>query len=262
MKFCGFSFNSDFVPIHRDKLNNEYKWWPSDTKENYDPVNNAYGPEDITYKLNSNGFRCDEFDIPCKNGILFLGCSFTKGIGLPLEHTWAYILLDLIKKETNQDIPFWNLSFGGSGLDFQTRVYYHYGLKLKPKLVFAYLPVYRRELYNDSDAYPSFCLPNSNKFNFNKFPYLIDNRIITYETEKNMCFLDCMLKLNDTVMIWNSYDKNYYDSSSHIQLKHNYQLLNDNKARDKKHAGYATNLTFAKTIFENYKDIIIDKLKD
>ena len=40
-------------------------------------------PEAITYKFNSEGFRCEEFDdSPC---LVALGCSFTFGNALPVD---------------------------------------------------------------------------------------------------------------------------------------------------------------------------------
>jgi len=237
-------------------------WYPSDSKENYDPKNNSYGINDITYKINENGFRSDSFDIVSEKRIIFLGCSMTAGIGLPLEHTWPYILLQYIKQDTGYDIPYWNLSQPGGGLDILVRHYYHYGIKLKPQLVFGFFPDYRRELYSYNYGRTILHMANSKEFNFNKMIYMADKRIITYETEKNMCFLDCMLKLNNTEMIWSTWANGYYNVYDKIGLRHTHILRNDNKARDKLHPGHACNIIFAKKIYEDYKDVILAKLKD
>ncbi len=51
----------------------------------------------ITYKVNSHGYRMnkqlDEIDFD--NYIAFFGCSFTVGVGLPLEETYAYRIADI-----------------------------------------------------------------------------------------------------------------------------------------------------------------------
>lgn len=256
------AFNNDLLPTDSETFGQTLKWYPIDTKENYNPINNAYGPDDITYQLNDNGFRSDSFDLQSEKRILFLGCSITFGIGLPVEHSWAHILLNFIRQETGYNIPYWNLSFPGCGLDTLVRLYYHHGVKLNPQLVFGYFPSYRRELYVDNDNYISFFLPRSKDNNFKNIPYLVDERIILYETEKNMCFLDCMLKSTNSKMIWNEWDKTYYDTCDNIQLKHSHFVLPDLKARDKIHPGHRSNITFAKNVWEEYKTIILDTLKD
>lgn len=256
------AFDDTLIPGTPERFyGQELKWWHKDSQTDYDAENNAYGPNDISYKFNSNGFRSDEFDIESSKRILFMGCSFTFGVGLPLEHTWPHILLTLIKNNTGYNIPFWNLGAGGCGLDLQTRMYYHYGLKLKPQLVFAYFPDYRRELYVNDEVVLSLFLP-SGKNNFNSLPYMADQRIIKYETEKNLCFLDLMLKTNNTTMIYNTWAKNRFPIYEKIQLLHNVNMDFDNKARDKSHSGHVANINFAKEIWNNYKDIIIEKLKD
>ena len=185
------------------------------------------------------------------------------GVGLPLEHVWAYILLDLIKKETGHNIPYWNLGIEGGGLDVQTRMFYHYVSKLKPQLVFGYFPNYRRELYHLDSLYTTPHVPNGKHQNFNNFPYLADERIIKYETEKNLCFLDTILKLNNSIMIWNTWawgEAASYELYKKIQIKHNFNLEFDYKARDKMHSSYDAHIKFATEIFERYKDTIIKTL--
>lgn len=64
--------------------------------------------EDITYDINSLGYRSCEFDTdtPCN---VYLGCSHVLGEGLPLEDTFAY----LINKELD-DFPMYNLGARGA----------------------------------------------------------------------------------------------------------------------------------------------------
>jgi hypothetical protein len=263
MKIYGFC--DSLIPnMPITSYNKEFKWWPCDLKETYNPHNNTYGPDDIIYKFNSNGFRCDNFNIKSEKRIIFLGCSHTNGIGLPVEHTWPYILLSYIKQTTGYEIPYWNLAHGGSGLDTQTRLYYHYGLKLKPQLIFAYFPEYRREIYNNNDRWLTAFNSSHPENNFDNISYLIDPRVIHYETEKNMCFLDTMIKLTNSKMIHNHWSIGGHSDPiyDNFQIKHNINLDFDHKARDKIHAGFESHTKFAKTIFETYKDTIIETLKD
>ncbi len=82
------------------------EWLPSDTKERYQEnlINkkdelkkNNWLSTKIDYKFNDDGFRSDSF-FKKKGGIMFLGCSFTFGIGVPQEHTFAA----LVSKKFNQ----------------------------------------------------------------------------------------------------------------------------------------------------------------
>jgi hypothetical protein len=73
------------------------EWMPPDTEESFkqmiqDPVHNKYfkqhgwtQPNAITYRINQHGFRCDEFETTYKPCMIVLGCSYTMGIGLPVE---------------------------------------------------------------------------------------------------------------------------------------------------------------------------------
>lgn len=256
------SFDDNFLPnVDPEKFGKEFNWWGIDCEENYNPLNNRYSKDDIKYKLNSNGFRCDEFDITTNKKILFLGCSFTSGVGLPLNHTWAYNLLEKINKTTGHNIPFWSLALGGSSLDVQTRLYYHYGMKLKPDIVFGFLPGYRREVYRSTDNKTSMLYPHQQISNPNPlFDYLFDKRTILYETEKNMVLLDQMLKSTNTLMIYSTWGE-HYPIFDKIQLKHNIPLHVDNKSREKQHSGHEANLVFANKIYNQYENLILEKLK-
>jgi len=67
---------------------------------------------DIDYRINKQGFRCDHFSD--EEGILFLGCSFTFGVGLHEHQTWAY------KVAEHFGVKCWNLGIPGHGLDLHS----------------------------------------------------------------------------------------------------------------------------------------------
>jgi hypothetical protein len=97
-------------------------WLPSDTEENYrehcqrqeyTEYIKSQGwdqPGAITYRINSLGFRGDEFDFarPC---IVALGCSFSVGIGLPEHTVWPWLV------GTALNLPVVNLAWGGYSAD-------------------------------------------------------------------------------------------------------------------------------------------------
>ena len=114
-------------------------WMPTDTEENFnklmqDPVHRQFfqeqgwdKPGTITYKLNSEGFRCDDFDDqPC---MVALGCSYTVGIGLPLKDIWPTLVGNTL------GLKVVNLAWGGNAIDTCFRMADYWLPKLNVKLV-------------------------------------------------------------------------------------------------------------------------------
>lgn len=120
-------------------------WLPSDTEENFkklieDPKHLEYFQEQgwlepgaITYKINSHGFRSNEFD-PEKRSIVALGCSYTIGIGLPLTDIWPTMVGEALELEV------YNLAYGGVGADTCYRLAEYWVPLLKPELVVMLAP--------------------------------------------------------------------------------------------------------------------------
>ena len=130
----------------------ELNWHGTDTEELYQK-NLVKHPEKIaswsnrpiTYKFNSYGFRADEFDSD-HPGVVFLGCSHTLGIGLPVESTWAHIVSTSLKLRN------FNLSIGGTSNDTVFRMAQHWINQLQPDLViFLSGPRTRVELHTIDD---------------------------------------------------------------------------------------------------------------
>ena len=138
-------------------------WMPTDTKEHFDNLmqNSAHReyfqnmswdkPGAITYNLNSEGFRCDEFDdSPC---VVALGCSYTMGIGLPVECLWP----SLVGQALNLKV--FNLAWGGYSADSCFRLARYWLPKLNAKVVCMLAPPQARielvlaEKCQDSDIF-------------------------------------------------------------------------------------------------------------
>jgi lysophospholipase L1-like esterase len=123
--------DSEFLPTdtraHFEKL--------CETQE-YREYFRAHGwlePGSITYKINSQGFRSEEFthNTDC---IVALGCSFTVGIGLPIESTWPALVGQAL------GIKVYNLAWGGNSADTCFRLAEYWVPRLKPKAVFMLAP--------------------------------------------------------------------------------------------------------------------------
>ena len=118
---------NQLIPIHRESL--ARLGWTEDS---------------VSYRFNSQAFRSDEFD---GNGVMFFGCSFTMGIGMTWENTWAYQVAKAL------DTKCWNLGIGGGSHDTCFRNAQEWIPQLKPSRVFVLSPpINRIELL--SDVYP------------------------------------------------------------------------------------------------------------
>ena len=103
-------FGTDF----KELFEKNYKKYPNDESLKY------YQENPIEYISNNYGFRTTDDFNDTDEGNVFLGCSFTFGLGLHLEDTWAY--------KVNKTIggKFWNLSLPGCGMDESFRYLYEF----------------------------------------------------------------------------------------------------------------------------------------
>jgi hypothetical protein len=81
----------------------------------------------FNYKFNSNGFRCDEFTTDPT--IMFLGCSLTVGVGLPVDAIWP----ELVSRELGLRCA--NLGQGGGSADTAFRLCHGWIDQICPKRV-------------------------------------------------------------------------------------------------------------------------------
>jgi hypothetical protein len=184
-----------------DRANKEFEWYPTDTVEQYKPFNdygaNLYKPGDFTYKFNSDGFRCDEFDLKSELPILFIGCSVTEGIGLPVEHTWSYLLHQEIRKLTGKNIPYWNIAQGGAGIDTQASLMYWLSKRIKPTHVFGLLPPFLRREFKHGGPDLKWWAAGI----FDKSPIdrvFIDQDNCNYESQRSLMLIDSLCKANNS----------------------------------------------------------------
>jgi hypothetical protein len=138
------------------------EWLPTDTKESYDrkvndPEYREYfskmgwlEPSAITYKINQEGFRCEEFTDDDQL-LVTLGCSFTVGIGLPYNSIWPNLLGNKLQLKVA------NLAWAGNSSDTCFRLAQYWIPKLKPKAVAMMTPPSPRiELLCDTALNKSF----------------------------------------------------------------------------------------------------------
>lgn len=144
--------NEHFRTLVDWRKNQTLEWYSTDQEKDYKEIHrgqpNLYKPGDFSYSFNSDGFRCDSFDLPSDFPILFNGCSHTEGVGLPIEHVWSYLLLEKIREKLNVTIPYWNIGLSGAGFETMTEAMMWFAKRSpsKPRLVISLFPlIYRRE---------------------------------------------------------------------------------------------------------------------
>lgn len=160
-------------------------------------IENGWLPfKNIKYTFNSLGFRCDEFD-SISQSILFLGCSYTVGVGLNLEDTFSYIT------SKNLNLNLINLGIGGTGADTAFRLGSYWIPKIKPKIVIhLQLNAERIELISDNKFFnllPNYC-PKDFKF-FYEFIWLSDDTNSYLNSLKNNLALEYICKQHNIKFI-------------------------------------------------------------
>jgi hypothetical protein len=118
------------------------KWLFSDNAERY-ALNDdkTYGIDDITYDINSHGYRSMEFDPESTaKKIMFLGCSFTTGMGLPYHEVWTTVLTKRLSEHFGVEIEQHNFGLPSHGADAMAMVAFQAIPVVKPDMVIVMYP--------------------------------------------------------------------------------------------------------------------------
>ena len=216
-------------------------WLPADTEDKYQNnlttqyqklLDNNWIDRPFTYQFNSHGFRCSEFTTD--PSIMFLGCSHTCGIGLPIENTWAYI----VSKQLNLNMI--NLGIGGSGPDTAFKLANHYIPQLRPKTV-VYLEPESSRFYLLRGDYTIFEFsPNNSHDAFNDFynSWIINDENLTLNSLKHKLAIEAICNKNNIKLI--TIDSSLVDSVLEVP----------DYARDLLHSGVKTNEEFSKFVLK------------
>jgi len=115
------------------------------------------------YKINSHGYRCDEFTTIHRNKhVLFSGCSNTYGVGLKKEEIWAYKVYNKIN-ETDGSSGYFNLGLVGNNIINSILNIFKYCKKFSnPDIIFINLPSQNRFFNFDEDKKTYRIVENSN----------------------------------------------------------------------------------------------------
>jgi hypothetical protein len=259
----------------------ETKWNPPDSLENYKQINSLkknYSIDEITYSFNDDGYRCDSFSNESEFPILFMGCSLTEGVGLPLNEVWSYHLHNKIVNTTNKNISFWSLGKGGTSIDYAARCFYEYSKRLKPKYVFYLMSGISRREYGYESTKLANWWPNPSKLYSPSDGFKIMNKVFTdpnfatYQTLRSAMILNSVATLTNTkififgldmdivideqikIDLFNNFDKIKYfpvSTNQHTTVVIPKTILDrPNKARDNSHPGAVWQYNLYNTIWK------------
>jgi hypothetical protein len=232
--------------------------------------------KDFDYKYNEDGFRCDPFTTTSKFSVLFLGCSMTMGVGLPIEETWAYQLYQKIQDKKNIKFPFWSLAVGGSSIDLQALYLNLLQETIKPTYIFLVIPpIYRRHIVLDNkqifytpikeQIFGSEQLTDQNLKMIDRAKELLgDPSYIEFEALKSIMLINAVCEKYKTKTLYSYWDeitgrhttflKSVNSLNNFIQLDST--LEKKDLARDGLHHGPISHLTFVNSIWSSIENNI------
>lgn len=250
-----------------DRANTNRKWSQGDEEYDYDPVDNLYGPDDITYNYNAHGFRCDPFENNNAE-ILFMGCSLTEGTGLPLKDLWSTHVHQALYPNTS----YINLGIAGGGVEGQAESlqYFWNQTKRKVKDIVFWVPQYSRRFYKVNGQPPWTWLTQMDVI---KDPY--HNYSLELFMDEDYGIHQSMIAIGKIKLVaelmqanLHIYDQNtveavkkWYPDMHHIsyfgeESPDFFMSVNDltDAARDKKHIGPANSKLIAEYITKKIKE--------
>lgn len=245
-------------------------WHSPDTEQNYyERGNKTYGPKDITYDLNTFGYRSQEINLQSKNcKIMFVGCSFTFGAGLPLEEVWTSQLTNMIEDHYNVKVEQHNFGQPAHGIDTFARIVYQVAPVLRPNLVAILMTTPFRQAINiDWDNQTPFIATYRDEQFANIWKGFVNihtDAQAFFEYVRNFNFIQSVLKTLRIPVLW-QVPANFEDwFSRHDICWHEYfdtdciidaSCLNNfdfgvDRARDGCHPGVATNRMIAEKFYD------------
>lgn len=231
--------------------------------------------KDISYNLNSFGFRCDEFDSSLSNSnFLFSGCSTTFGLGIPQEKSWPYLLNSELKGNN-----FYNLSVPAMGIEsiiFNINTYINnFGV---PKAIFILFPNIGRSSsfvnnFGPENLYLKTSFLNDDELNMGD----VDFRTNLYRIANTISLFENFCNARQIPLLWSSWHKSTIRVFNELNMfKNMFDISNMNKidlmsedvmdaagdlnqkyittARDGKHPGVIEHAYYYKYFKELYRD--------
>jgi hypothetical protein len=133
------------IPFSSYPKNTTLLWSGTDTLDNWrkNPDPRPWESVNISYQYNAQGFRTHDLEQYIGQNVdVTLGCSFTEGIGMPVESIWPTLV------ENQMQVPLLNLGLGSGSTDTVARILINIVTLYKIRNLYVLWPVYNRfELY-------------------------------------------------------------------------------------------------------------------
>jgi len=232
----------------------ETRWIPGDDKTKYNDnmkknlhlmqLNGWDGARgELTYKINSDGFRADEFSN--EPSVMFLGCSMTMGVGIELENTWAQMIAKDLGLKNH------NLGTGGSNNDAAFRLFNHWHRRYKPELVVYYSPPpVRLEIFYTNRLHIVNLLPNSGDWvNDRVYQMWISTDInAQLNQQKNLLAVEYLCKQSNIPLVW-------LDNPQMFNLEDESEFISKEFGRDLLHPGNSWHRKMHKRIMSMIQEL-------
>lgn len=174
----------------------------------------------VIYKINSDGFRSNHFkNIDGNPSILFGGCSWTFGEGLPEDYTWTKLLTDKIEKEVGIKLDYFNTGYMGSSIDLIIKNTMGFIRKYgKPTYIFLLFPdLARKTIFDENNSQYIKAFPNIHWLSENKkhaqrvytIEHKRENNI--YDNFNFIYLLEDYVKLSGIKLLWSTWGAGDYD---------------------------------------------------
>lgn len=179
----------------------------------------------IQYAYNQQGFRCPDLNNFIDQPVdVALGCSFTKGVGMPVEAVWPSLV------QRNRPYPMLNLGLGGGTTDTVARILTNISTLFKIQTAFILWPHANRfETYTDS--YVDRILPYNAQ---TEHVWFMDGANADQRYQKNHNIAHTLSKLNQFNIVELTVNEVYQKGFA------------VDTARDGLHLGYRSNQLLAK----------------
>lgn len=235
----------------------------------YDPPDQAAGPyrhAQVTYRLNAQGWRSREIVLPSPNRkIMFVGCSFTMGVGLPYYEVWTSIATQQVEAAVGETVEQHNFGYAAHANDLFSMVVHQVLPILKPDLLVVLFTEFSRrtlfpQLGHVMPLLPSRVVPGHETEHDAYVPLQSDtNDFMDFVRQHS--FIDAAAHLNGVPWIWQTWGRSplpppaqlarYVRTDNMIDMAFpayghlaTEEAMKLDLARDGTHPGPVTNRTF------------------
>jgi hypothetical protein len=171
---------------------------------------------DFNYRINSNGFRSQHFkDLKTEDiNILYGGCSWTFGEGLPEEYTWTQLLTQKLENHfSDKNVESFNTSYPGASIHLIIRNIFAFIEKHgNPNYIFMCLPDVARGILYSAKLNEFMKMYPANQFFDQRIPKEHLEYSKNYVAENNWILaidlirsLELYCKTNGISLVWNTW---------------------------------------------------------